>query len=222
MWNVTTISGVFVLVAGWSLTSNAADFSHLSEEPPVARYRAAEPLPSIDTSKKHDYPTGFYRENLAENESVNHLKLGHDLCASSPGSAWNLVQKFEGVTESRTAYAGWSENDLFYDFKMARGNFVQHDRLYKCNVAVPGFIQKKNFSAAEVTKFLDYLEYKDSYNIAGRKVVSRLVTDKGAFFEYRTVVQSTTFGDFGLKDNVTAVEKIFSVDKQTGSILEIK
>jgi hypothetical protein len=202
-----------------------------------------ESLPRSEASEtEQTFSGGPYSETLSRNESIYHENTTstnpinrrtsyRELCANSAYAAWKFTKKSNQLSSVSRHLSDWSQTDMYYDFKMTDGDSVLHSRVFKCGFAdvkafdkwnggkLRGYFKKRPMEPKDVKKFLDYLQFLDTYNIAGSGIVDSTIKNRGTYLEYRVTLKSKTFGDWGLPDYEYSTDEIYNIDKQTGAIV---
>ena len=82
-----------------------------------------------------------------------------------------------------------------------------------------GTFEKENFTADDAKELIDYLYYIRNYQNGSSKLLSSFVTNNQETVDVHHFELYIVFGDFNLYDEITLVEKIYQIHKESGIIL---
>ena len=142
-----------------------------------------------------------------------------------------------------------SENEKFFEFKTLETHktlpgmkYYLRYRAYKCSYLSDlqygmyykkdksisdgyiGTFTKKPITTENVKELVEFLWYSafSNYNLGGAKVLSSFTGENGDSIKHTLFETSTTYGDWGLYDQITLIKSIYTVNKNSGEIRLIK
>jgi len=76
----------------------------------------------------------------------------------------------------------------------------------------------KRPTTRKVKNLIEYLWFVHNYNSASNKVLTSFTTNQNSFVQHVLYELKTVGGDFGTCDEITLVESIYTVQKESGEI----
>lgn len=186
------------------------------------------------------YPSDFYNENLGDTSlyyvntvsidslnkekwiqlSTNNIHEAYYWCEkSSPtGSTFSEGIQSEKFIEHLRTYNP-SDNSLIKLRAHEKSYFsCDHYDLFRKSDTI-GFFEKDNFTNIDAKELIDYLWFNGNYNHEGSKILSSFVTDKPEKIEIHHYEIAIVYGDFNLYDEITLIEKLYRIEKESGLII---
>lgn len=190
----------------------------------------------------YKYPQGFYHEDIA-NGSIYYENTISILPVSQRGTQW-----IELCTDDRNQARAWSdssnangsawrvvvserETEKYFEFKRSDSSaWSLLSRVHKCSYldrsmfdrfhpgSILGIFKKRPILVSDVKILIEYLWFVDNYESGGSKVLTSMVQDIVSAYQILITEVQVTYGDFGLYDNITIYELIYSVSKIDGAI----
>ncbi|MBN1397600.1 MAG: hypothetical protein JXA06_06180 [Bacteroidetes bacterium] len=190
----------------------------------------------------YKYPQGFYQEDVT-NCSIYYENTISIMPLRQRGTKW-----YELCTEDHNQARAWSdssnangstwrvvvserETEKYFEFKRSDSSaWSLLSRVHKCSYldrsmfdrlnpgSILGVFQKRPILASDVKILIEYLWFVDNYEIGGSKVLTSIVQDMESVYQILITETRVSYGDFGLHDNITVYESIYSVSKFDGTI----
>ncbi len=138
-----------------------------------------------------------------------------------------------------------SENEKFFEFKTLETHKTLPDRkyylryrVYKCNYlsdlqhgmypkkdksisdSYIGIFAKKPVTTENVKELVEFLWYSafSNYNKGGSKILSSFTEENGDSVRHTIFETKVVYGDWGLRDQITLIKSIYTVNKNSGEI----
>ena len=138
-----------------------------------------------------------------------------------------------------------SENEKFFEFKtlethesLSDRKYYLRYRVYKCNYLSDlqhgmyyktdklisddyiGIFAKKPITTENVKELVEFLWYSafSNYNLGGAKVLSSFTEENGDSIKHTLFETKTGYGDWGLRDQITLIKSIYTINKNSGEI----
>ncbi len=191
------------------------------------------------TYSDYKFPANFYHENLGDTNlyyvntvSVDSLENGKWIELSTNLSEkardWSIKSTYEN-----SQFKQGVKNEKFFEFiripnpkdnsiiKFRTHNSLyftrdDFDLLYKSDTI--GVFRKQDFTANESKELIDYLWFVRNYNNGSAKILSSFTVINQQTIDIHHYELFIGYGDFNLYDEITLLEKVFVLDRNSGVI----
>jgi hypothetical protein len=190
----------------------------------------------------YKYPQGFYQEDVT-NCSIYYENSVSVLPIQQRGTQW-----IELCTDDHNQARAWSdssnangsawrvivserETEKYFEFKRSDSSaWSLLSRVHKCSYldrsmfdrfnpgSILGIFKKRPILSSDVKILIEYLWFVDNYESCGAKVLTSMAEDIESAYQILITETRVSYGDFGLHDNITVYESIYSVSKLDGTI----
>ena len=191
----------------------------------------------------YKFPEEFYREDLnggsiyyentistqtSDTKWFEHSTNSYDQAlAWSETSAVNSAY-YRGLVSER-------ETEKFFEFRRVwedNRNDIVLSRVHKFSYLdrsmydrfnpndTLAILRKSPINSESVIELVEYLWFLEVYKITGFKVLFYRIEETSQSYNYVLFHIKTSYGDWGLCDKISVLRTVFSVDKQTGALVQ--
>jgi hypothetical protein len=192
------------------------------------------------TYTDYKYPENFYSENLGDTSLyyVNTVSIDSlnkekwiELSTNNDNQAftWCVKSSPEGST-----FKEGVQSDKFIEYFRTYNpydnlliKFRTHKKLYFSRNDYDffrksdsiGIFEKEDFTTDDAKELIDYLYYIKNYQNGSSKLLSSFVINNQETVDVHHFELYIVYGDFNLYDEITLIEKIYEIDKESGIII---
>lgn len=191
------------------------------------------------TYTDYKFPANFYHENLGDTSLyyVNTLSVDSTENGESIQLSTNSIEKARDwsikSTYENSEFKNGINSEKFFEFiriTNTKDNNLIKFRTHKSSYLVRdnydffhksdtiGIFRKLNFSVDETKELIDYLWFVENYNNESKKILSSFTVDNQQTVEVHHYEIYIVYGDFNIYDEITLINKVYEVDRNTGVI----
>lgn len=191
------------------------------------------------TYTDYKFPSNFYHENLADTNlyyvntvSIDSFENGKWIQLSTNSSEkardWSIKSTYQnsqfekGISSEKFfefIRIKNPEDNSIIKFRTHNSSYITRDNYDLLNKSdTIGYFKKQNATSDETKELIDYLWFIRSYNHTSAKILSSFVEINQQTTEVHHYEIYTVYGDFNLYDEITLLEKVYAVERNSGVI----
>lgn len=170
--------------------------------------------------------TSIYYVNTVSTDSLNSMWIQLSTNSSDEAKYWSSIS-----SDDTTHFEQGKDNEKFFEFIQVRNQnhilkFRAHHASYLtrnnynilANSNTIGEFTKHNFTEYETKELIDYLWFIKANNNSSSKILSSFAVNELNAIEIHHYELLIVYGDFSLFDEISLINKVYSVNKNTGII----
>ncbi len=181
-------------------------------------------------------PLNFYNENIGDTsiyyvntisiDSLNNQWIQLSTNSSEEAKYWYKITSGDttvsnvGEEDEKFFEFIYTENqNLTFKYRSHHANYLTRDNFdYMSDSNTFGEFTKHNFTEYDCKELIDYLWFIDSNNNSSAKALSSFTVDQQHAIEVHHYELLIVGGDFGLHDEISLMNKVYSINKSSGNI----